>query len=303
MLTTPGIPVVAAREIELKSYKQITKLIPFGDMHFGTRGFSVNHWNRFKKRYENDDSCLFLGMGDYTDAMRTHDRKEVMSMAAHEWMMSHYGHEANALYDEMEWMGDRLIGLISGNHRFFCRQENAGFAETVEGDRWLADKLGCQFLGNPGFVFLDFFHKSGGCNKTVTVAAHHGTGGGMLAGSTFNSLEKFSNVVEADIYLMGHDHQIGFMPARGRLKPRRPTPNRPLGYFDETRRFLGRTGSFLKAYEPGQPSYIADKGKAPSALGNIEISIKISRVRTKQKDGTQSTQMVAEIGGGTPPEQ
>ena len=297
--STPSVPVVAVYKIKLKSFSDLVTIVPFGDLHFGALGFSAKHWKTFTKYYKNRKNCYFLGMGDYTEAFRSHDRKEIERMAALEWALSSFSQEAENLYEVLEWMKGRTIGLIGGNHDFHVRVDQGGYAVTQEGTRWLSDKMETTYLGNPGFIFVDI--EVQGSTKTVKIAAHHGVGAGQLEGSTFNSLEKFMRIVEADIYLMGHDHQIGWKPAKGVLKMRRPTKSRPLGFFDETRRFLGRTGSYLKAYETGVHNWIPERAGAPCALGNLEINIKVGREDRKEKDGTKIRQLFAKIGGGTPP--
>ena len=48
--------------------------------------------------------------------------------------------------------------------------------------------------------------------------------------------------------------------------------------------WLGRTGSFLKAYESGKASYNVDAGRSPCALGWIEFEITPVRVRMGKED-------------------
>jgi hypothetical protein len=48
--------------------------------------------------------------------------------------------------------------------------------------------------------------------------------------------------------------------------------------------WLGRTGSFLKAYESGRVSYNVDAGRSPAALGWIEFEITPIRIGAGGKD-------------------
>ena len=107
---------------------------------------------------------------------------------------------------------------------------------------------------------------------SLDIFAHHGKGGGTLPGSTFNTLEKMATTAVADFYLMGHDHKKGCIPSTPRLVLN-TSSNKPEVYVRERTPWLGRTGSFLKAYEDGRVSYNVDAARNPAALGWIEFAI------------------------------
>ena len=147
----------------------------------------------------------------------------------------------------------------------------------LEGHHVLSAALGAKYLGVCSLIRLTF--ECGRSSTSIDIMAHHGKGGGMLAGSSFNTVEKMQNVMEADIYLMGHDHMKGAIPGKPRL---RFTQGRGSISVKERTPHLGRTGSFLKAYEPGMVNYNVDVCRSPCALGWIEFDLELARDR---KDG------------------
>jgi len=71
---------------------------------------------------------------------------------------------------------------------------------------------------------------------------------------------------------MGHDHKKGCIPSSPRLTLVSGGKNPELTVRERTP-WLGRTGSFLKAYENGRVSYNVDAARSPCALGWIEFEI------------------------------
>jgi hypothetical protein len=114
----------------------------------------------------------------------------------------------------------------------------------------------------------------------MDIFAHHGKGGGSTPGSTFNTIEKMLNSADADIYLMGHDHKKGLHTLIPRLKLVSAGKNAELTVRERTP-WLGRTGSFLKAYENDSVSYNVDAGRSPCSLGWIEFEITPVRIRSE----------------------
>lgn len=170
------------------------------------------------------------------------------------------------LYNELSFMKGRCLGLIGGNHYF-------AFENGDTTDHVLAAALGTKFLGVCSFIRLSLrFKNRPGVKQSLDIFAHHGKGGGSLPGSTFNSIEKMLNTADADFYFMGHDHKKGAIPSTPRLKLTCTGKNAELRVQERTP-WLGRTGSFLKAYEPGRVSYNVDAARSPCSLGWIEFEI------------------------------
>lgn len=252
------------------------KLIPFGDVHRDAPSFAHEEWKEFLAYAKKQPKALFLGMGDYQDCASTSERTVIRDERLHEStkeiLDNHAKGVVKTLANELGFMRGRLIGLIGGNHYFHYQNGDTS-------DHALCAALGTKFLGVCSLIRLTFRSR----NKSVSfdIMAHHGRGGGNLAGSTFNTVEKMQNVMEADAYFMGHDHSKGCVPARPRL---RLTQGNGVLSVKERTPVLGRTGSFLKSYEPGTVNYNVDHARSLCSLGWIELDLQIQRDRKQDND-------------------
>lgn len=275
-MNTSGLFTVQQVTVKAKP-GQTFKLIPFGDVHRDAPTFAHEEWKEFLAYAKRQKNALFLGMGDYQDCASGSERVVINDDRLHEStkavLSNHSRGVSKTLINELSFMRGRLLGLIGGNH--FFTFENGDTSEHV-----LCAALGAKFLGVCSLIRVTFV--DGSRCVSLDIMAHHGRGGGALAGSTFNTVEKMQAVAEADIYLMGHDHSKGAIPAKPRLRLTSGTQGLNV---KERTPVLGRTGSFLKAYEPGMVNYNVDACRAPAALGWIEFDLTIVRDR---KDGANS---------------
>ena len=73
---------------------------------------------------------------------------------------------------------------------------------------------------------------------------------------------------------MGDNHARGVIPTGERLR----LVDTPSGLVVKTKAtWIGRTGSFLRAYVEDQPSYVCDAALPPANLGHIEFNISVGR--------------------------
>lgn len=272
-MKTTGIFSTHRVELEVATGRPF-KLIPFGDVHRDSDMHADEHWQRFLAHAKRQKNAVFLGMGDYTDGVSTSERMVLSGLhdTTKTTMKDKYLGVAETLHRELEFMKGRCIGMLGGNHYF-----DFGDGDTT--DHVLAASLGAKFLGVCSFIRLSMTFKGRPNTRAhLDIFAHHGKGGGVLPGSTFNTLEKMQQSADADFYLMGHDHKLGCIPSSPRLKLVSTGPKAELNV-RERQPWLGRTGSFLKAYEPGRVSYNVDAARSPCALGWIEFEITPRRVR------------------------
>lgn len=276
-MKTSGLFTTHRVEIEVEINKPF-KLIPFGDVHRDSDMHADSHWREFLDYAKAQKGALFLGMGDYTDGVSTSERIVLSDSGLHDTtkttLKNVYRGVTKTLVNELGFMRGRCIGLLGGNHYF-----DFGNGDTT--DHVLAAALNTKFLGVCSFIRLSCLLAGRGGRKlqSLDIFAHHGKGAGILPGSTFNTIEKLSTTAVADFYLMGHDHKKGCIPSSPRLLL---WGNRKEVHVRERTPWLGRTGSFLKAYENGRVSYNVDAARSPCSLGWIEFEI---TPRRKQADG------------------
>lgn len=277
-MKTTGIFSTHKVDLELEMGKPF-KLIPVGDIHRDSDMFADTHWQEFLDYAKAQKNALFLGMGDYTDGVSTSERIVLSDFGLHDTtrntLKDVYKGVSKTLVNELGFMRGRLIGLIGGNHYF-----DFGGGNTT--DHLLAAALQTKFLGVCSLIRLSLKFKGTTKATILDIFAHHGKGGGSTPGAQFNTIEKMLNAADADIYLMGHTHGKGCIPSSPRIKL---VDDKKGGVIVRERTpWLGRTGSFLKAYESGKASYNVDAGRSPCALGWIEFEITPVRVRAGDED-------------------
>lgn len=251
----------------------IFKLIPIGDIHRDSHNCDVDGWKKFLKRAkeEDDGNTMYIGLGDYNDFASYSERHKMKSARLHEstcikmdkWAQK----DVDALADEMEFMGSKMIGLIEGNHGW----------EFLDGDTdtdKLSNRLLCPNLGALSYVRINFQHK-GETRAHINLFLSHGKGGGQLIGTSFNKVDKMREVCDdADIYIMGHDHKKGIIPVD------------VIGFrskrdggieMENKQKLLVRSGSFLKGYVENEESYVARALLRPASLGVVKVEIEIRR--------------------------
>ena len=106
----------------------------------------------------------------------------------------------------LEPIKDRILAITTGNH------ENRGYKEVgVDITKRIAKELGLQdrYACEAAVLFISFGKSQGrACRKQIiSVYALHGMGGGgKKVGSKLNHLEDLTNIIDVDIYVVGHTH-------------------------------------------------------------------------------------------------
>jgi hypothetical protein len=254
-------------EIPFDKFNEPIYLIPFGDvhksspMHAKDKWVEMLAWARTKKR------CYFLGMGDYNDLASTSERFILNDKALHESTVKTleqlYLQHCMDFANDVSFMKGRIIGMLGGNHY-------GVFQNGTTTDQKLCELLGCKYLGVNGFVRLMFSQTTQRNTRlAVDIFAHHGKGGGSTQGGSMNPVEQMARRAEADIYLMGDNHQKAISHI-SRLRLVQGGGSIRVGH---RKVLLARTGSFLKGYEEGCASYIVDAALNPSDLGVVKIEL------------------------------
>jgi hypothetical protein len=238
-------------------------------------------WLEFCEYESKKKDTYFLGMGDYDDLASTSERSILHSPILHDstvkTLEKAYLTHTMRLAKEIKFMKGKLIGMLEGNH--YGKLAN-GTTTTQK----LCELMDTTYLGCNSFIQLTFGQEGRHSSRSVKIFAHHGRGGGRTAGASMNPLEKMGEMAEADIYLMGDNH------AKSIMNKERLTLRTGGGKLRLSRRkiLLARTGCFLKGYEPGESSYIADANYCPTDLGVVKIELVPRRYR---EDGDERVEI------------
>jgi len=254
-----GIFVPHIEKILLTTTEQPATLFVFGDVHYGSPNFCKRKFNEFLTKCKNTPNAYFLGMGDYFDLLSSSERKTItgnLHESTEKTLDNLYRNLTEDLASKLDFMRGKILGLVEGNH-------HANLLTGITTTQYLCEMLDCKYLGASGFVRLSFDYH--GKRTSKDILAHHGCGAARLPGGSINRVYQMRDIAEADIYLMGHEHKCNAATAATLYMDQ-------FGNIKQREMYFARSGSFLKAYEQGSPSYVVDAAMAPSNLGWLEFT-------------------------------
>lgn len=259
-------------DIPLKS-KETLSIVPVSDIHRDSAMCDVDRWRDFCKHYRKfKGKIMFILLGDYNDFASTSERRALKSIKLHGDTTDHLENFAmrntKLLLKEIDFMKGRTIGVLDGNHRW-------DFENGLSDGEVIARELGSTYLGHLAYVrlriILDNRTRSG---VTFDLFVSHGKSSGKLAGNTINRVDDMKLIFpQADFYCMGHDHRKAATPVTI-LKAVSGNGGLIIKQQDQ---WLCRSGSFLKGYVENKNSYVAGMLLRPTALGTIELKLKVER--------------------------
>lgn len=248
-------------------------LIPLGDIQL-QQDRNATDVRRLKEtiQWGVDHDAWWLGGGDMIDMESPSNRRALRNSGVYDSVVDALDAKAEELEDELKDMLKptigRWLGLLEGHH-YHDHQDG------TTTDTRLCEFLKAPFLGTCAYVNIGFKSPDAkAINPSYTVWAHHGRGGGGLAGSATNTLERKILGFDADIYCMFHTHTLGHV-IRDRVYPSWGITQ---GTLEHKSLHLVTCGAYLKGYEERSRrngraggSY-AEKGMMnPLALGSARI--------------------------------
>jgi len=240
-------------------------LFPIGDIHAGSIHCAELEIKSKVEEIKKTKNALWLGMGDYADCITTNDKR---------WSaygLSNWVDHDDIIDSQRRWLvnlfnpiKDKCLGLLTGNH-----EETIHDRHQDAITRHLCEDLGVPFLSYSCFVDLVF--NRGSTKYTVQIHAFHGAGAAQSDGGKLMRLMRLVNDIQADIYLMGHLHDI-IVKSPHRLR----CVN---GHVKSVPLVAAITGSWLRAYtqpKKGEQigiSYSEKKGYVPNRIGCPVVKI------------------------------
>ena len=259
-----GIFTVSQYNIKVDNLDLPIYLLPFGDVHRDSPLCDIDKWHEFLQWAKKKERAYFLGMGDYNDSVSGTERLILNNEALHEAtkqsIINTFEASNQQFIKEIDFMKDRLIGFIEGNHYGW-------YADNMTTTQKMANELSAKYLGVSCFIRLMFTFKKE--TAYLDIWAHHGKGAARLVGGSLNRVQQMAEAAEADIYLMGHDHK----KSSGTASKLRLLTNKDTVELHHRKQLYLRTGSFLKGYEHGQASYIADSAMNPTDIGVVKVEL------------------------------
>ena len=259
-------------------HKQPINLFCIGDVHRNSPNCAVDKWLADIKRIKEiskRESTYYIFTGDLLEYLSSSERRYFMGGGFHDTTIEKFEEacvkDIGMFCRETEFMKGKVLSIYGGNHYF-------SFASGETSDIAIAAQLKARYIGCSGYTIVNI-DTDNNHTHTIRVFAHHGVGGGARVGSSFNKLEDASSYFsDADIILMGHNHQLGVAPISSLKCDRGQGGNFRIKAFD---RWLGRTGSYLRSYVQDRPAYPVDTMMRPSRLGCLQFILQCERQQRK----------------------
>jgi hypothetical protein len=254
---------VVKKLIEFKSRSEKDWfLVPIGDLHLGNSNCDLDHFKRVIEFVKNEKRCLWIGMGDYADAITSKDKRYDPNSMDTDYATPDV--QYRAVEELFRPIAGKCVGLLDGNHDYQHWLEHGhNYVDTM------AYNLGVPYLTMDAYIRLVFKRLHSQC--AIEIYAHHGWSTARSDGAKVNRIEDLALVFpNLDLYLMGHVHLLGSSPSKFQL-----SVDAGLNIVQKRETFVF-TGSFLKGYVDGTVSYVERKTYAPTALGSPKIKIIIA---------------------------
>lgn len=280
-----GIFEVVEKRIKPIPVNVPIKIVFFGDVHYGSPCHSDETFDAFCDKYRGRLDCWYIGMGDYLDLLSASERKIMSNAGLHESTAETFENMADGMIRDfakkISFMKGRLLVMLEGNHHW---KDPNGITTARrllqilnEGEKEKASYGGDCCMLRLALNPYDNSKRS----RAIDIALHHGIGSGRTSGSMFNGLDHFANAVEADVYAMGDNHQLGATPSQRLYLPQCNRTSEP--YIKHKKIYRIRTGSFLRGYVKGKANYVTDKLLRPAQLGNPELHVTFYNTRREGK--------------------
>ena len=174
-------------------------IIPISDVHLGDKQANLKLFKQVLKRIEDEESTYTILNGDLCNCALKNSKSDVYSdnMSPME--------ELNMLLELLTPIKDKILVIGGGNHEERIKRDT-----NIDITQLTAKQLGIEdrFADGWWYLFLRFGEKKEGRKVPMCyqISGYHGSGGGRKPGGKVNRLQEMSQVVVADLYIMGHTH-------------------------------------------------------------------------------------------------
>ena len=263
-------------EIVYSSRTSTIDIMPIGDVHLGHANCDETLLKEAVERIRSKRNTYWIGMGDMMECIWRKDKRHVESCYA-PWLWGQdqvLRAQRERLNKYLKPIARKCLGYLWGNHEMYAQQKLG--AEVYPAFLGELDKDTGLSLGIHGFITLKLRRASNGNDvQNYHIYAHHGYGGGNLAGSKALKLERLPARYDASLYLMGHMH------ATHVLSGLRTYPPNKGGGIQQRQWRAACTGSFLRTIVEGQEMYAEAKGLTPLPVGYPVVTITPATLETR----------------------
>lgn len=249
---------VCERRIIYPSRTDTYRLFPISDAHAGTKHCAEELIKRKVNEIKDDPNALWFGGGDLGEFISMNDSRFDIGIIS-DWVKPDDIVESQRrwIVHLLEPIKDKCLGLLEGNHEDSCRIHFHGDVH-----QHICEDLGVPNLGYSAFIKLVFSRIDEKSNsKLILCHVQHGSGSCITIGAKLNKLQRQMLSFDADIYAMGHMHEI-------------LTITTPYLTLDKQNMIKQKvkvgavTGSWVRAYTQNvRASYAEKRSYPPTSLG------------------------------------
>ncbi len=256
------------------------------DIHLGNKACAK------KKLYETIDEikktkfAYWFATGDLGEYISARDKRHDFSSMDDEIFDSPEkignmgGTIVDSLVELLEPIKDKCMGIGIGNHEWSYAVANN--QESIH--RSLCNRLNATYIGYSAFLDTNIKVANRTETRTIRHFLSHGSGGAATPGGKLNTIMKYINQFDADIYWVGHLHDsLAYkVPIVG--------ADRKCNYLMAKIKLGIMSGSFFRTYAQGVTTYSERKGYRPTYLGAAKV-----RVAIRLSEGLFTAEPFAEI--------
>jgi len=183
-------------KIPVKEFPTDVELIPIGDMHIGHKSTDLNLLQKYIGHIDKKPNAYTCLMGDELEA-------ELPSRSGN------WGYEQEGLIDSQLDTFYKMFKPLAEKKKILtkCNSTHTGWTKKLTGhdiDKEIAERVGADYLGVGGYW------KLGAGNRDYTIFQQHGASSSKYP--QFEITKAIDGYPNADVYLLGHVHQMSAQP-------------------------------------------------------------------------------------------
>jgi predicted phosphodiesterase len=256
---------IIEKRITLEDVSKPMKLFISGDWHVGTPNCDMKSISLKIEEIKNTPNAYLALVGDLAECIELKDKRFSISSVdkifyprLSELSVAQYDY----IKDLLTPIKDKILCAVPGNHEEKIKSE---YCHDIHLD--LCRTLNIPNMGTAGFLKIKFDRSQFHAPELITFLTH-GWVGGRSSGSKINAVENLSQYFEADLYAMGHSHNL-FVSSKSRLSVAGShTKSKDVWFCN--------TGSYLQTYVDEQSCYAEKMCLPPNKLGCPKFTIDVS---------------------------
>lgn len=227
------------------------EIIFFGDQHIGSKDCDLKAVEDQIEWIRKKDNVIVIMMGDTINCAL---RKSVGAGSFDDVLNPE--DQIELAVQMLAPIKDKIYGIHNGNHGMRIYNET-----TISPEKIIATSLGVPYLGDTCFHYLRFG------NQTYILFTAHGSTGSTGVSGALNSCMKYSKFATADLYAMGHTHNLcSYTEVSYEV-------NKKDKVVQQKKRYYILTGGYMK----WKGSYAESKNYSPLKIGSAKVTIRGDR--------------------------